>query len=208
MIKIKFSPIECLPEVNISDKGPVSKSFLNIGIKTFQDAAYYVNRLPYGVNLSSENAMIIFSDAFGTCYTKHGVIARLAKEIKVPVFRYEGFYPLTDLIITGVDSILAVYDLPFIPRTHCFLKYRKFYIDLTEGNCTGKNRIIESYLHIFKTKPVHSQNELENIYRKYFAELCAKDNRFNRIGVDKMFEVLKQCAEINNPQCKLTLKIE
>jgi hypothetical protein len=123
MVTIHFSPIETLPNAVIQPQGVVSQAFIDRGVKTFRDAAYYVNRLPYGHNSSSGNAMTLFDDGFGTCFPKHGLVALLAEELKLPVYRCEGFYPLTDKIVTGVDAILAEYGLPYIPRIHCFLNY-------------------------------------------------------------------------------------
>jgi len=194
MITIHFSPIEALPNV--------SETFLDRGVTTFHQAAYYVGRLPYGHNHSSSDAMVLFKDGFGTCVTKHGVFARLAKELTLSVHRCEGFYPLTDKVMTGVDVILAAYGLPYIPRTHCFLTCEKGYVDLTSGNCTGKNGLIETYLKIFQVKPEQNQSETDETYRSYYTEVCSADPVFARVGVEGMFEVLKRCALLNTTICQ------
>jgi hypothetical protein len=64
MITIHFSPIESLPDVVIKPQGPVSKAFLDRGITTFHQAAYYVKNMPYGYNKSADDAMILFNDGF------------------------------------------------------------------------------------------------------------------------------------------------
>lgn len=202
MITINFSPIATLPNAAIQPQGVVSKAFIDRGVKTFHEASYYVNSLPYGYNSSSGNAMILFEDGFGTCFAKHGLIARLAEELQLSVYRYEGFYPLTDKIVTGVDTILAEYGLPYIPRIHCFLKYEKSYIDLTDGNCTGKNGLIKTYLKIFRVKPEQTQSELDDKCRSYYAEVCAADPVFAQVGVDGMFEILKRCVAVNTASCQ------
>jgi hypothetical protein len=203
MITIHFSPIETLPDAIIQPKGLVSKVFIERGVKTFHEASYHVKGLPYGYNCSSDNAMILFEDGFGTCVVKHGVIARLAEELELPVYRCEGFYPLTDKIVTGVDKILADNSLPYIPRIHCFLAYEKNYIDLTEGNCTGKNGIIGTYLKIFRVKPEQTQSQVDKTYRNYYAEICSTDLVFARVGVEGMLEILKQCVSLNTSLCQL-----
>jgi hypothetical protein len=202
MITIHFSPIEALPNTEIQPKGPVSESFLARGITTFHQAAYYVNRLPYGINKSSENVLILFEDGFGTCLAKHGIAARLADELGIAVGRCEGFYPLTDRIVTGVGAILAEYGLEFIPRTHCFLVWENIYVDLTEGNCTGKNGLIETYLEIFRMKPECTQSENMEFYHHYYAEVCAVNPVFARLGVEGMIEVLTKCQVLNSESCR------
>lgn len=168
MITIHFSPTEALPDAVIQPKGLVSKAFLGRGVTTFRQAAYYVGRLPYGHNRSSNEAMILFKDGLGTCLTNHGVVARLAEESMLSVYRCEGFYPLTDQIVTGVDAILAAYGLHYILRTHCFLTNEKGYVDLITGNCTGKNGLTKTYLKIFQVKPEQSRSETDETYRSYF----------------------------------------
>src|SRR5271169_1486427 len=200
MITIHFSPIEALPNAVIQPKGLVSKTFLGRGVTTFHQAAYYAGRLPYGHNRSSSDAMILFKDGFGTCLTKHGVVARLAEELTLSVYRCEGFYPLTDKIVTGVDAILAEYGLPYIPRTHCFLTYEKLYVDLTTGNCTGKNGLIDTYLKIFQVKP-EPRTKSDETYRSYYAEVCSADPVFAHVGVEGMFDVLKRCSALNTAIC-------
>ena len=202
MITVNFAPIATLPNAAIQPQGVVSKAFIDRGVKTFHEASYYVNGLPYGYNSSSSNAMILFEDGFGTCFAKHGLIARLAEELDLSVYRYEGFYSLTDKIVTGVDTILAEYGLPYIPRIHCFLNYEKSYIDLTDGNCTGKNGLIEAYLKIFRVKPEQTQSEVDDKYRSYYAEVCTVNPVFAKVGVDSMYGILKRCQALNTAICK------
>lgn len=202
MITIHFSPIESLPNAVIEPKGLVSKAFLSRDISSFHHAAHYVHRVPYGPNSSSDDSMILFHDGFGTCLTKHGLVARLAQELQLNVHRCEGFYPLTDLIVTGVGSILAEYGLPYIPRTHCFLSYNSTHVDLTSGNCTGKNGLIETYLKVIRVAPDQTQSERDALYRSYYTEICAVDPTFARIGVEGLFEVLKRCQSRNFETCR------
>lgn len=203
MITIRFSPIDALPNAVIHPKGLVSRAFLGRGATTFHQAAYYVGRLPYGSNSSSDNAMILLEDGFGTCLTKHGLVARLAEELEeLSVYRCEGFYPLTEKIVTGVDAILAEYGLAYIPRIHCFLAFEEGYVDLTAGNCTGKNGSIETYLEIFRVKPEQTRSETDETYRNYYSGLCAADPAFDQVGVGGMFEVLKRCVALNTAKCQ------
>jgi hypothetical protein len=112
---------------------------------------------------------------------------------------------LTDAIVTGVNEILKEYGLPYIPRTHCFLECENGYVDLTEGNCTGKNGLIESYTEMCRVEAEQTQEEIDQMYRKHFTEICDKDPRFSMIGVDGMLVVLERCVELNTARCNLTL---
>jgi hypothetical protein len=119
-----------LPDGAIHPGGVVGDAFLRRGIATFRQACQWVKDLPYGHNSrtqepadgssSTANAMVLFDDNRGTCFTKHGVIARLASELGLPVYKNLGFYRLNDEIVTGVDEVLAPYGLTFVPQIHCF----------------------------------------------------------------------------------------
>jgi hypothetical protein len=201
MIRIRFSPVSVLPEFGITSDGVVSSAFHSRDIATFHQAAIYIQALPYGFNETSDDSMVLFRDGFGTCTVKHGIIARLAQEHGIPVTRCEGFYPLTDRIVTGAGAILDEYGLPYVPRTHCFLKYRDSYVDLTDGNCTGKNIAIESYFKIIPVVPDQSDSEVDALRRSFFAALCAEDQRFAAVGVERILEALKRCSALNAAIC-------
>lgn len=205
MLDIKFSPVQTLPDSDIQPTGTVSKAFLSLGLTRFREAAEYVHQLPYG-NSPSEKAMSIFEEGFGTCLVKHGIIARLAEEEGLDVYRCEGFYPLTDKLVTGVGAILAGYDLPHLPRIHCFLEYRKAYIDLTEGNCTGKNGPLEEYLEIFRVPAEQTPEQTHEMYRNFYSKICSTDPVFARVGVEGLFEALNRCKALNASLCMPTLQ--
>ncbi len=203
MITIHFSPIEVLPNKLLQSKGLVSRTFLDRGLTTLPQAANYVKHLPYGRNQSAEDAMILFQDGFGNCLSKHGIIARLAEELELAVYRQEGFYRLTDQIVTGVGAILAAYGLFYIPRTHCFLSFEENYIDLTDGNCTGKNGPIEEYIEIIRVKPEQTRAEADLMIRDFYARVCEVDAEFARLGIEGMLEVLERCVALNSASCGL-----
>ena len=206
MITIQFAPIEALPNEPIKPLGKVSDAFLDRKVTTLHQAAHFVNQMPYGSNSSTDDALILFTEGFGTCLAKHGIIARLAREHGLPISRIEGFYPLTDKVVTGVDSILAEYGVPFIPRTHCFLRYQRIYVDLTDGNCTGKNGLIEGYLKLIDVEPEQTQAEEDRMYREFYSDLCAADPQFARLGVEVMLEILQRCRAVNTATCQIQQK--
>ena len=86
-------------------------------------ACQWVKDLPYGSNSSLDTALILFEEGRGTCFTKHGVIARLADELGLEVHKNLGFYRLTEDIITGASAILQPSGLEFVPSIHCFLEH-------------------------------------------------------------------------------------
>ena len=145
------------PDAAIKASGPVSNKFLSLGIKGFIDACRYVHELPYGYNSDRDDLMILFEEKFGSCTTKHAVIATLAAESGLPIEKAIGIYAMTEEIVTGTGKILKQYGLPYVPMLHCFLAYGEYRVDLTEGNYNGKKRSIEDFLiqrRSFRTFPL------------------------------------------------------
>jgi len=142
-----------LPDVKITPVGAISKKFLDLGITSFKEACLYVHDMDYGYNSNKDDKMILFKEMKGSCTTKHGVIATLAEELNIPLYKKLGIYRMTEAIVTGTDAILREHDVPYVPMIHCFLTYDKYRFDLTEGNTNGKNTSIEKFIHDEKVIP-------------------------------------------------------
>ena len=142
-----------LPDAEINLVGDFSIKFLDLGIKTFKDACDYVHNIDYGYNTNHEDKMILFKENRGTCTTKHAVIASLAQELGIPLFKHVCVYKFTEDITTGVNEILKKYEIPYVPMVHCFLVYENYRFDLTEGNHNGKKKPIDNCIHAERVDP-------------------------------------------------------
>jgi hypothetical protein len=156
------------PDKPIVPSGVVSNRLLSLGIDTFHKACRYVHELSYGYNADRDDLMILFKEKMGTCTTKHAVIATLAAELDLPVEKNVGIYAMSEAIVTGTDSILRKYALPYVPMIHCFLTDGEHMVDLTEGNANGKNRSIDDFLFF---EPVIPNISGKDEYLKYRAAL-------------------------------------
>lgn len=154
------------PNPAIDKQGVISENFINLGIKTFWEACVYVHELPYGYNSTTDDILIIFKERYGSCTTKHAVIATLAEELNIPVHKMIGIYPMSEEIVTGTNRILEKYLLPYLPMIHCFLIYDSYRVDLTEGNNNGKNRSIEEFLFTEQVIPNFSEKDEYLLYKK------------------------------------------
>lgn len=181
-----------LPDRQITKAGVISSIFLDFGIKTFIEACRYVHQLPYGYNSDRDDLMILFKEEMGSCTTKHAVVATLAKELDLPVFKNIGIYPMTEEIVTGADNILGKYDLPYVPMVHCFLVYGEFRVDLTEGNQNGKNQSIETFLHIDSVKPNMSEKEEYLLYRDALKEMILKRDDLQGIDIKTILQAREE----------------
>ena len=153
------------PNPTISKKGIISEKFINLKIKNFWDACAYVHNLPYGYNSTTDDILILFKEGFGSCTTKHAVIATLAEELDIPVYKMVGIYAMNEEIVTGTNHILEKYHLPYLPMIHCFLIYDSYQVDLTEGNNNGKNHSLEEFLFTEKVIPNISEKDEYLLYK-------------------------------------------
>jgi hypothetical protein len=170
------------PDKRIAVEAPVSNAFIELGITSLEGACRYVHKLPYGYNSNSDDLMILFKEKKGTCTTKHAVIGTLARELALPVHKNVGIYAMTEEIVSGTDTLLVEFELPYIPMLHCFLVYENFRVDLTEGNRNGKNRSIEAFLHVQQVSPNISEKDEYLLYRKALKDVVL--NRPELSGAD------------------------
>ena len=196
-------PVTVLPDTTLHSNDPITAQFLQRGMTTFHSACQWVKDLPYGANAHSEDSMILFEDGYGTCTTKHGAIARLAQAHELPIHKNLGFYRLNDDIVTGVNAILEPHGLAFIPQIHCFLAYEHYHVDLTEGNCNGKNKTIEEYDFVVAVQPDLSRSQHHDYYRTYLQRYCAQYPQLAALAEAKVFELLAECDRQLKYQCSI-----
>ena len=162
--------LDKLPDTAINPIGEISKKFLELGITSFKDACEYVHNIDYGYNTNYEDKMIFFKENKGTCTTKHAVIAGLAEELNIPLYKHVGIYKLTEEISSDTNQILNKYNIPYVPMVHCFLVYKNFRFDLTEGNCNGKNTTIKNFINEEEVDPFISRKDEYLLYKRVLKE--------------------------------------
>ena len=199
--------IEVLPNPIISSNGAISQQFYHRNLTTFHQACHWVKNLPYGSNSSNDDSLIIFQEGKATCTNKHGIISRLAEELNLEVYKNFGFYRLNDEIVTGVNKIIEPYGLSFIPQIHCFLEYKNYRVDLTEGNCNGKNKTIEDYDFVVRVKPDLTHQEHEAYYLEYLAKYFPIEPKLKELGAIKVLELLAECEQQLKYQCSVMYQI-
>ena len=193
--------IDRLPDGVIGAGGIVGDAFLRRDITTFRQACQWVKDLPYGHNSRSDDVLVLFEDQRGTCFTKHGVIARLAEELGLSVFKNLGVYRLTDEIVTGVGPLLASSGLTFVPQIHCFLEYGDARVDLTEGNCNGKNQTIDVYDFVVRVAPESTRAELQQLYAAHLTRYMSLDPGLAATPISTITELLMACNQVLVARC-------
>jgi hypothetical protein len=201
MIKVTFSSYEVLPDVEIRSGGVFSDLFIKTGMKTFHDACKWVNDLPYDYNSDMVDSKLIFTEKKGVCLTKHGAIARLAEELGLPVRKNIGFFRLDNEIYTGIEKLLSKYGLDYIPQIDCFLRFNDLCVDLTDGNCTGKNKPIDEFDFVVPVAPEISMDEMIMLYMEYLEKYSEFEPKFKTVGMDKVLTALSECTTEMQARC-------
>lgn len=183
---------EKLPDKKITSSGEISNKFLNLHIKSFKDACYYIHDLEYGYNSTYEDDLILFKENKGTCTTKHAIIAGLAEELGISLHKHMGIYKFTEKISRGADEIMEKYNIPYVPMVHCFLTYKTFRFDLTEGNNNGKLTSIDNFIHEQKVEPFISRNDEYLLFRKVVEDKILNGDEMKHV---KMKTILKARLE-------------
>ena len=179
---------EKLPDKEIRPSGEISKKFLELNITSFKDACYYVHNLDYGYNTNYDDKMILFKEKKGTCTSKHAIIAGLARELNLALYKHVCVYKFTEEITTGVDEILKKYDIPYVPMTHCFLVYKQYRFDITEGNNNGKKKYIDEYITSERVDPFISGKDEYLLYKRVLKEHVLPSKEMEGIAEKKLLK--------------------
>jgi len=172
-----------LPDKKIEPVGELSNKFLSFGIKSFKEACVYVHNMDYGYNSTYDDKMILFKENCGTCTSKHAVIAGLAEELGIPLYKYVGIYKFTGDIAAGADEILKKYQVPYAPMIHCYLVYKQYRFDLTEGNNNGKKKSIDHFIHAEKVDPFITSKDEYLLFKKVVKDKILPSDEME--GVDE-----------------------
>jgi hypothetical protein len=195
--------IYAIPNLTIDTPGRIGRKFSSLNINSLHDACLWVKDLPYGYNSSSDDSIILFDENKGNCSTKHGVIAELAGELEIPLYKFICFYKMDEGIIEGIGDILSQYKLKFIPQTHCLLGMNSLFLDLTAGNCHGKKKDIIDFDLYFKVPPNPDKELKEKILYLGFQFYGSNDSKFQNYSFQEYLQILQKCDEFHRNLCSI-----
>ncbi|MCJ7773583.1 MAG: hypothetical protein MUP22_10685 [Desulfobacterales bacterium] len=168
-----------IPDKTIQENGPISKSFLNIGMNTFHKACDHVLHLPYGRTSDKTDWTLVLIEGQGTCSTKHALISTLAAELKIDVHLMLGIYLMKESNTPGVGTILNASEYDFLPEAHCYLKYNGERIDIT-GLSGPDAEPINKFFIEEQILPPQIGNYKQNFHQNYIKQ-WAESSNFNEI---------------------------
>jgi hypothetical protein len=177
--------IEKLPNCRLSSQNQFGKWFFDRGCTNYHDALYHIKGMPYGYPKDPEDPQALINEGLGTCFQKHAAAVHLAREHKLKVNTALGIYHLTEKIVNGVSFYLNSAGLSSIPAMHCFLISGSVQVDLTAGNCNGKNENISEFITYKIIDPDESITKKEDIWadaaKRYFEPILKGKITFEKV---------------------------
>ena len=122
-----------LPSLKISSSSRIGSAFAMRGVTDIRAAGRFLYELPYGRNTERSDFMLVLLEARGTCSTKHGLLAALAREQGAPLSLMLGVYEMSEANTPGVGAVLARNGLNSIPEAHCYVVWEGTSIDVTRS---------------------------------------------------------------------------
>ncbi len=126
-------------DFKIDSNGIVSQHFMQLGHTQFATAANFIKQLPYQRNTNKNDILTVLKNKFGTCSTKHAVLATLAIENNKPITLVLGVFKMDTQYSVLVGEVLAKYNLPYIPEAHNYLVQNGIRYDYTNSNSSSKD---------------------------------------------------------------------
>ena len=120
------------PDFDILGDGHLSTLCRKAGHRSFAEVMNSVKALPYR-RISDKNKLeLVIKEHCGTCSTKHGFLAALAKENGFQDLKLQlGIFCMSSKNTPGVTEILKEHRMSYIPEAHNYLLYKGKRIDIT-----------------------------------------------------------------------------
>ncbi|HEX5624619.1 MAG TPA: hypothetical protein VFX48_01275 [Saprospiraceae bacterium] len=122
-------------DFSIFSTNPVSVAFKQLHLSNFEDAASFIQQLPYRRNQDPGNPLAVLVEQCGTCSSKHALLKRLADENGFSNMQLVlGIYKMNEWNTPSIGEILKRAGLEYIPEAHCYLRYDDRILDFTAAH--------------------------------------------------------------------------
>ena len=199
MIHVRFGGVDDAPPIALDPSaGPVSAALAAEGNADLVEAGRWLQALPYGPN-EHHDPLACIREGHGTCTTKHAAFVTCAIELGADVQLLWGIYRLDTSISGEIAPLLDEAGLPFVPSIHCFVRIgASRFLDLTEGNCNGKDRQITDYIEVV---PASVGDDEGPVRRRTAADLIAGDPAFASMEPSAVTRLAARCHAAMNLAC-------
>jgi hypothetical protein len=82
-----------------------------------------------------------------------------------------------------------------------FLEYDDCRVDLTEGNCHGKNKTIEIYDFVVRVAPESSRHDLQRLYADHLKLFMSFEPRLAALAMSTITDLMLACNQVLMARC-------
>lgn len=183
-------------DFKIKSNSIVSQYFTKSGYTHFAGAAHFIKHLPYRRNINKNDILSVVKDGFGTCSTKHAVLAELIAENNQNIDLMLGIFKMDAHYSNAVGKVLAKYNLPYIPEAHNYLRYNQVRHDYT--NPTSSPKDFEDKLITEKAIQTHQITDYKVRYHKEVLSKWIKEENLS-YSLDEIWTIREECiAALSN----------
>jgi len=184
---------EALNPVILKPAGVITAAFMGVGVRDFQAAAAYVNRIPYGRNTNREDALAVISEGRGTCSTKHALLRRLALEQDLEIALVIGIYQMNARNTPGVGDVLEKYGLESLPEAHCYLHSGQNRIDVTRVLEHRPSEAITDFIYEEKISPDQTGEYNATLHRRFLRQWVEDITAGVAYNLDDVWRIREEC---------------
>lgn len=179
-------------DFSINSVGGVSEEFLKCGVRTFNEACFFVQNLPYRRNTDKDNIKVIFIDNCGTCSTKHALLKQLCIEHHIDnIGLFIGIFEMNGTNTPQVADTLKKYNLKYIPEAHTYLKYKDQYIDFTKVGSSPTDFV--DFLMFEKEITPEQINQYKVQLHQFYLRNWLVENISVNLSFEEIWKIREQC---------------
>lgn len=185
-------PPKSFPDFEIVAIEPISEAFRKRGIYRFYEAIDFIKQLPYGRNADKKDLTSVFSDACGTCSTKHALLRQLSIENQISgiklmlcIFRMHVHNS------PRVAHTLSAHRLAFIPEAHNYLLAGNEIVDCTRRNAS-KDDFVNDLIMEIEIAPEQITAFKVNYHQNYLAQWLSGHPDL-KYTLEEVYEIREQC---------------
>jgi len=180
-------------DFNITSNQDVSTLFTERELFTFSDAALYIKSLPYKRNSNKNDIACVLKDSYGTCSTKHALLHQLAIENMQGDFKLMmGIYKMGIKNTPRIASVLAEYELDYIPEAHNYLKYHNLILDFTNKKSSPRD-FMEDLLEEREITPLQITEFKANYHKSYISRWLKEEDI--PYSVKQLWDIREKCIK-------------
>lgn len=177
-------------DFKIESNKSVSQHFNQLGYFQFAEAANFIKNLPYKRNADKNDILSVVKDKYGTCSTKHAVLAALVNENNQDIDLVLGIFKMDANYSEEVGKVLTKYNLPHIPEAHNYLSHNGVRYDYT--NPTSSPKDFEDKLF---TEQVIQPHQITDYKVQFHKEVLSKwvEEENLPYSLDKIWTIREEC---------------